>query len=64
MEGRLLLDVIVRQRATILELLAGENEQKLLVERDAFFVLDLCPDATDSIIWRRLQSDRLAGQRL
>ena len=36
----LLLNVVVRQRATVFELLAGEDEA-LLVRRDAFLVLDL-----------------------
>jgi len=39
MQGRLLLDVVVRERATVFELLAGED-QALLVGRDAFLVLD------------------------
>ena len=39
-QGRLLLDVVVRESATVLELLAGEN-QALLVGWDALLVLDL-----------------------
>eukprot|EP00962_Isochrysis_galbana_P011696 scaffold3299_cov116-Isochrysis_galbana.AAC.1 len=39
-KGRLLLDVVVRQRAAVLELLARED-QTLLVRRDALLVLDL-----------------------
>ena len=35
-----LLDVVVRERAAVLELLAGED-QALLVGRDALLVLDL-----------------------
>ena len=41
MQRRLLLDVVVRERAAILELLAREDEP-LLVRRDALLVLDLC----------------------
>lgn len=40
MQCRLLLDVVVGEGATVLELLAGED-QALLVRRDAFLVLDL-----------------------
>lgn len=39
MESRLLLDVVVRESATIFELLARED-QALLVGRDAFLVLN------------------------
>merc|ERR1719473_1012573 len=39
-ERRLLLDVVVRERAAVLELLAREDEA-LLVRRDALLVLDL-----------------------
>ena len=40
MEGTLLLDVVVGQRAAILQLLAGED-QTLLLRRDALLVLNL-----------------------
>lgn len=40
MKGRLLLNVVVSQRASILELLAGEDET-LLVRRDTLLVLNL-----------------------
>ena len=43
MEGGLLLDVVVRESATVFELLAGEDEA-LLVGWDAFPVLDCEPD--------------------
>ena len=39
-EGRLLLDVVVRESAAVFELLAGEDEA-LLIGWDAFLVLDL-----------------------
>ena len=38
-QRRLLLDVVVRERAAILELLARED-QALLIRRDALLVLD------------------------
>lgn len=40
MEGRLLLDVVIRKGAAILELLSGEDET-LLVWGNTFLVLDL-----------------------
>merc|ERR1712146_627316 len=40
MQSRLLLNVVVLESATILELLASENEP-LLIRRDALLVLDL-----------------------
>ena len=46
MEGRLLLDVVVRKGAAVLELLAGEDET-LLVGGDALLVLDLGLDGLD-----------------
>ena len=51
MEGRLLLDVVVREGAAVLELLAGKDEA-LLVGRDALLVLDLGLDVVDRV--RRL----------
>jgi hypothetical protein len=37
-EGRLLLDVVVRERAAVLQLLAGED-QTLLIWRDSLLIL-------------------------
>ena len=48
MEGRLLLDVIIRKGAPVLELLAGEDEA-LLIRRDALLVLDLRLDVVDRV---------------
>ena len=39
-EGGLLLNVVVRESATVLELISSEN-QALLIGRDALLVLDL-----------------------
>jgi hypothetical protein len=50
-EGGFLLDVVVRESAAILELLAGEDEA-LLIRGDAFLVLNLLLDVVDSV--RRL----------
>merc|ERR1719362_1418852 len=48
-QRRLLLDVVVRQRAAILELLARED-QTLLLGRDALLVLDLGLHVLDGVI--------------
>ena len=42
MEGGLLLDVVVRESSSILELLSGEDES-LLIWGNTFFILDLGP---------------------
>ena len=42
MESGLLLDVVVRKSAAILELLASEDKA-LLIGRDALLILDLGP---------------------
>ena len=63
MEGRLLLDVVVGERAAVLELLAGEDEA-LLVRRDALLVLDFLFDVVDRVGRLDVQRDGLARQRL
>jgi len=62
-QGRLLLDVVVAQRAAVLQLLAGED-QALLLRRDALLVLDLRLHVLDRVRRLHIQRDRLAGQRL
>lgn len=47
-ESRLLLDVVIREGAAILELLAGEN-QSLLVRRNTLLVLNLGLDIVDRV---------------
>jgi len=59
----LLLDVVVGQGSSVLELLASEDET-LLIGRDAFFVLDLCLDVFDGVRWLDLEGDGLASQGL
>jgi hypothetical protein len=59
----LLLDVVVRERSAILELLAGEDEA-LLVGRDSLLVLDLLLDVLDRVRGLDLERDRLARQGL
>jgi len=62
-KGRLLLDVVVGQRTTVLELFTSED-QPLLVRGDAFLILDLGLDVVDGVGRLDLQSDRLAGEGL
>ena len=57
------LDVIVRKRATILKLLAGEN-QTLLIRRDALFILDFRLDIVNSIGGLDFKRNRLPGESL
>ena len=56
---RTLLDVVVRQGAAILQLLAGEDEA-LLVGRDALLVLDLSLDVVNRVRGLDLKGDGLA----
>jgi len=53
------LDVVVRQRTAVFELLAGED-QALLVRGDALLVLDLALDVVDGIGGLDLKSDGLS----
>jgi hypothetical protein len=59
-ESRLLLDVVVRKSAAILELLAGED-QTLLVRRNAFLVLDLRLDIAVGMLAARQFESRRVG---
>ena len=61
MECRLLLDIIIGQRSSIFELLAGED-QALLVWGNALLILDLGLDIVDSIRRLHLEGDSLAGE--
>lgn len=47
-EGGFLLNIVVRQRTPVLQLLPGED-QPLLVRRDALLVLDLGLDVVDGV---------------
>jgi hypothetical protein len=62
-EGRFLLDVVVRKSTTILELLAGEDET-LLIRRDTLLVLDLLFHVVDGISRLNLEGDGFAGEGL
>ena len=63
MEGRLLLNVVVRKGAAVLELLTREDEA-LLVGRDALLVLDLGLHVVDRVAGLNLEGDSLARKRL
>ena len=58
-QRRLLLDVVVRERAAVLELLSGKD-QALLVRGDALLVLDLRLDVLDRVRGLDLERDGLA----
>merc|ERR1712185_91677 len=62
-EGRLLLDVVVRKRAAVLELLAREDEA-LLIRGDALLVLDLLLHVVDRVRRLDVERDGLAGEGL
>merc|ERR1712038_1743875 len=63
MEGRFLLDVVVRKSSSILQLLASKD-QPLLVWRNALLVLNLGLDILNGVRRLHLQSDSLASQGL
>jgi len=62
-KGGLLLDVVVREGAAVLELLAGENET-LLVGRNALLVLNLGLDVVDGVRGLDLKGNGLASKGL
>ena len=55
-EGRLLLDVVIRKGPAVFELLASKNEA-LLVRGNTFLVLDLALDIIDRVAGLDLKSD-------
>jgi len=61
MQGRLFLDVIVRESSSIFQLLSSKN-QPLLVRGDSFLVLDLCFNILNGIRRFNFESDGLASQ--
>jgi len=63
MQRGLLLNVVVRKSAPVLELLAGKD-QPLLVRGDTLLVLNLRLHVVDSIGRLDFEGDRLARQRL
>merc|ERR1712186_59656 len=63
MQSGLLLDVVVREGATILKLFASKD-QPLLVWRNAFLVLDFGLDIFNGVRWFNLEGDGLTSQGL
>jgi len=63
MEGRLLLDVVVRKGSAIFQLLSGEDKS-LLLRRDSFLILDLGLHVLDGVVGFDVQSDGLSGESL
>jgi hypothetical protein len=60
MKGGLLLNVVVREGAAVLQLLTSENEA-LLVWRNTLLVLDLRLYVVDGVRGLNLEGDGLAG---
>merc|ERR1711913_1813 len=63
MEGRLLLDVVVRKSSSVLKLLASED-QSLLIWGNSLLVLDLGLDVLNAIRGLDLEGDGLPGEGL
>ena len=63
MEGGLLLNVIVREGASILQLLSGKN-QTLLIGWDTLLVLNLGFHVVDGVLRLDLQGNGLPGESL
>merc|ERR1711908_251917 len=63
MQSTLLLYVVVRQRASVFQLLA-RKDQALLVWRNAFLVLDLGLDIVNGVTGLNIKGDGLASQGL
>merc|ERR1711936_1350764 len=63
MEGALLLDVVVRESSSVLQLLASED-QPLLVWGDSLLVLDLGLDVLNGVRGFDLKGDGLTGEGL
>merc|ERR1719419_1673318 len=62
MKSTLLLDVVIRECTSILQLLTSKD-QSLLIWRNSFLVLNLSFDVFNRVGWFHLKSDRLASQR-
>merc|ERR1711874_107547 len=63
MEGALLLDVVVGESPSVLQLLASED-QPLLIWGDSLLVLDLGLDVLNGVGWLDLEGDGLPGEGL
>ena len=63
MESALLLNVVVREGTSILQLLSGED-QALLIRRNSFLVLDLGLDVFNSVRGFNFEGDGLSSEGL
>ena len=63
MESGFLLDVVVGEGTSILELLTGEDKS-LLIGWDTFLVLDLGLDVLNSVGWLNIEGDGFTGEGL
>merc|ERR1712108_113659 len=63
MEGALLLDVVVGESSSVLQLLASED-QSLLIWGDSLLVLDLSLDVLNGVRGLDLEGDGLTGEGL
>jgi hypothetical protein len=62
-ESRLLLDVVIRESASILELLSGKDET-LLIRGDSLLILNLSLDVVDGVARLDIESNGLTSQSL
>jgi len=60
-EGRFLLDVVIRESSAILKLLSGKDKS-LLVWWDSFLVLDLGFHVFNGVSWFNIESDSFSSQ--
>ena len=63
MEGGLLLDVVIGESSSILELLSSEDES-LLVWWDTLLILDLGLNVLDGVSWLNIKGDGLTSEGL
>jgi len=63
MKGRLLLDVVIGQGSSVLQLLASED-QALLVRRNTLLILDLGLDVVNGVRGLDIQGDGFSCQGL
>jgi len=63
MEGRFLLDVVIRKSSAVLKLLTSEDKS-LLIWWDTFLILDLSFDVFNGVCWLDIKSDGLTSESL
>ena len=61
MESGLLLNVVIRESASILKLLSSED-QALLIRGNSFLILDLGLDVVNGVAWLDIKGDSLTLQ--